>query len=158
MQHERHDHELTGLAANGVNGAQIEFRDEGSGQAVVFVHGAIGEECTAVLADPVWTTGYRVIHYHRRGYPRTRRSIEYTRAFLVVAQPLGRSQSEGATAGKEEHDNRNCKNAGLSASLWGRRLELQLPSRAAVHDHKTSRPLWTSSLNRCFGHDKRGKS
>jgi len=51
-----------------VNGAQIEFRDEGSGQAVVFVHGAMGEECTAVLADPVWTTGYRVIHYHRRGY------------------------------------------------------------------------------------------
>ena len=51
-----------------VNGAQIEFRDEGSGQAVVFVHGAMGEECTAVLGDPVWTTGYRVIHYHRRGY------------------------------------------------------------------------------------------
>jgi pimeloyl-ACP methyl ester carboxylesterase len=51
-----------------VNGAQIEFRDEGSGQAIVFIHGAMSEECTAVLADSVWTTGYRVIHYHRRGY------------------------------------------------------------------------------------------
>ena len=51
-----------------VEGAQIEFRDEGSGEAVVFIHGSMGEECTAVLADPVWTTEYRVIHYHRRGY------------------------------------------------------------------------------------------
>lgn len=50
-----------------VNGARIEFRDKGSGEAVVFVHGAMGEECADVLSDPVWTS-HRVIHYHRRGY------------------------------------------------------------------------------------------
>ena len=58
--------------------------------------------------------------------------------------------------GMEEHDNRNCKNA--DACLLPVEGDLELLSPAAVHDHKTSRPLWTSSLNRCFGRDKRGKS
>ena len=44
-------------------------------------YGAMGEECTAVLTDPVWTD-YRVIHYHRRGYGNSTRP----EALVTIAQ------------------------------------------------------------------------
>ena len=34
----------------------------------MFVHGSMGDECAAVLAEPVLANHFRLIHYHRRGY------------------------------------------------------------------------------------------
>jgi pimeloyl-ACP methyl ester carboxylesterase len=35
-----------------INGVELELRDRGSGEPVVFVHGAMGDECAAVLVEP----------------------------------------------------------------------------------------------------------
>ena len=51
-----------------INGMELEIRDRGSGEPVVFVHGGMGEECAAVLAEPALADRFRLIHYHRRGY------------------------------------------------------------------------------------------
>jgi pimeloyl-ACP methyl ester carboxylesterase len=51
-----------------INGAQLEIRERGSGEPVVFVHGAMGDECAAVVKEPALTEHYRVIDYHRRGW------------------------------------------------------------------------------------------
>lgn len=51
-----------------INGARLEIRDRGAGEPVVFVHGAMGDECAAVVVEPRLTGHYRVIDYHRRGY------------------------------------------------------------------------------------------
>ena len=50
-----------------VNGAELEFLDHGNGEPIVFVHGAMGRECSAVLAEPM-LAGFRIIHFQRRGY------------------------------------------------------------------------------------------
>lgn len=51
-----------------INNVALELRDSGSGEPVVFVHGSMGDECAAVLAEPLLADHYRLIHYHRRGY------------------------------------------------------------------------------------------
>ncbi len=52
-----------------INGVTLESIDRGSGEAVVLIHGAMGDECFAVLEEPVLTEGRRrLIHYHRRGW------------------------------------------------------------------------------------------
>ncbi|MCH7676182.1 alpha/beta hydrolase [candidate division KSB1 bacterium] len=51
-----------------INGVQLEIRDRGTGEPVVFVHGAMGDECAAVVAEPALVTKYRVIDYHLRGW------------------------------------------------------------------------------------------
>jgi pimeloyl-ACP methyl ester carboxylesterase len=51
-----------------INGVRLEIRDRGSGEPVVFVHGGMGDECVAVLAEPALANQFRLIHYHRRGY------------------------------------------------------------------------------------------
>lgn len=51
-----------------INGVELEMRDRGSGEPVVFVHGAMGDECFAVLEEPALANHYRLIHYHRRGW------------------------------------------------------------------------------------------
>lgn len=51
-----------------INGAELEIRERGSGQPVVFVHGAMGDECAAVVNEPVLSDHYRLIDYHRRGW------------------------------------------------------------------------------------------
>ena len=51
-----------------INGAELEIWDKGSGEPVVFVHGGMGDECAAVLAEPALANKYRLIHYHRRGF------------------------------------------------------------------------------------------
>src|SRR5690348_4896401 len=51
-----------------INGAHLEIRERGSGEPVVFVHGAMGDECAAAVLEPALTNHYRVIDYHRRGY------------------------------------------------------------------------------------------
>ena len=50
-----------------VNGAELEFLDHGNGDPIVFVHGAMGRKCSAVLAEPM-LAGFRIIHFQRRGY------------------------------------------------------------------------------------------
>ncbi|MEZ4866096.1 MAG: alpha/beta hydrolase [Caldilineaceae bacterium] len=51
-----------------INGVLLEIRVSGAGEPVVFVHGAMGDECAAVVIEPALTDHYRVIHYHRRGW------------------------------------------------------------------------------------------
>lgn len=78
--------QLTGKAAAGAvtasrpattqqtttNDVYLEVRVRGWGaEPVVFVHGAMGDECAAVVVEPRLTNSYRVIDYHRRGYGRS---------------------------------------------------------------------------------------
>ena len=56
-----------------INGVQLEVWDRGSGEPVVFVHGGMGDECLAMLAEPALTSRYRLIHYHRRGWGKSER-------------------------------------------------------------------------------------
>lgn len=56
-----------------INGVELEIRDRGSGEPVVFVHGAMGDECAAVVAEPALATKYRVIDYSRRGWGNSER-------------------------------------------------------------------------------------
>jgi pimeloyl-ACP methyl ester carboxylesterase len=51
-----------------INGAELEILDIGSGEPVMFIHGGMGDECFAVLAEPALTDRYRLIHYQRRGW------------------------------------------------------------------------------------------
>ena len=54
-----------------INGAELEIRERGSGQPVVFIHGGMGDECAAVVKERVLADHYRVIDYHRRGWGRS---------------------------------------------------------------------------------------
>jgi pimeloyl-ACP methyl ester carboxylesterase len=65
-----------------INGIELEIRDQGSGEAVVFVHGAMGDECAAVVVEPALTSRYRIIDYHRRGWGNS----EALNAPLSIAQ------------------------------------------------------------------------
>ena len=56
-----------------INGVELEIRDRGSGEPVVFVHGGMGDECAAVLAEPALANQYRLIDYHRRGWGNSER-------------------------------------------------------------------------------------
>jgi len=51
-----------------INGAQLDVRERGSGEAVIFVHGAMGDECAAIVNEPVLINNFRVIDYNRRGW------------------------------------------------------------------------------------------
>jgi pimeloyl-ACP methyl ester carboxylesterase len=51
-----------------INGVKLEVEDRGLGEPVVFVHGAMGDECAAVLTEPALANQYRLIDYHRRGW------------------------------------------------------------------------------------------
>jgi pimeloyl-ACP methyl ester carboxylesterase len=49
-----------------VNGAELDVRERGSGEPVVFIHGGMGDECAAIVQEPALTGNYRVVDYHRR--------------------------------------------------------------------------------------------
>ena len=51
-----------------INGAELDVRERGSGEPVVFVHGAMGDECAAVVNEPALTDRFRIIDYHQRGW------------------------------------------------------------------------------------------
>src|SRR3989304_1701633 len=57
-----------------INGAQLEIRERGSGEPVVFVHGGMGDECAAVVKEPALANRYRPIDYHRRGWGNSSRA------------------------------------------------------------------------------------
>lgn len=56
-----------------INGVALEVHDRGAGEPVVFVHGAMGDECAAILTEPALANRYRLIHYHRRGWGKSER-------------------------------------------------------------------------------------
>lgn len=56
-----------------VNGVELETYDSGSGEPVVFIHGAMGDECAAVLKEPALADAFHLIHYHRRGWENSAR-------------------------------------------------------------------------------------
>jgi pimeloyl-ACP methyl ester carboxylesterase len=51
-----------------INGAELDMRERGSGEPVVFVHGAMGDECALVVQEPALVDNFRVIDYHQRGW------------------------------------------------------------------------------------------
>ena len=56
-----------------INDTTLEILDKGAGEPIVFVHGAMGDECAAVLQEPALADHYRLIHYHRRGWGNSER-------------------------------------------------------------------------------------
>ncbi|HUF53251.1 MAG TPA: alpha/beta hydrolase [Dehalococcoidia bacterium] len=56
------------MALIAVNGAELDVRDNGAGDTVLFIHGGMGDECAAVVSEPPLLNNYRVIDYHRRGW------------------------------------------------------------------------------------------
>jgi pimeloyl-ACP methyl ester carboxylesterase len=62
---------LPSMQLTRLNGVKLETLDRGSGEPVVFIHGSMGDECFAVLEEPVLTDNCRLIHYHRRGWGRS---------------------------------------------------------------------------------------
>lgn len=59
---------LPGMQLRQINGVELEIGESGSGEPVIFVHGAMGDECFAVIQEPALTRHYRLIYYHRRGW------------------------------------------------------------------------------------------
>jgi pimeloyl-ACP methyl ester carboxylesterase len=52
-----------------IDGAELEYEVTGSGEPVVFIHGAfIADMFRPLLTELSLATRYRLIHYHRRGY------------------------------------------------------------------------------------------
>jgi pimeloyl-ACP methyl ester carboxylesterase len=52
-----------------LDGAELEYEVSGTGEPVVFIHGAfIADTFRPLLAEPSLAGRYRLIHYHRRGY------------------------------------------------------------------------------------------
>ncbi len=90
-----------------INGAKLETLDRGAGEPVVFIHGAMGDECFAVLEEPALTDSYRLIHYHRRGWgesecPETPVSTEQQSAdcqALLRHLGIGRAHFVGQSGG-----------------------------------------------------------
>lgn len=73
---------LPAMQRTRINGVELELWERGAGEPVVFVHGAMGDECFAVLEEPVLADHYRLIHYHRRGWGES----EPLTAPLTIAQ------------------------------------------------------------------------
>ena len=56
------------------DGAELEYEVAGTGEPVVFIHGAfIADTFRPLLTEPSLTDHYRLILYHRRGYAGTSR-------------------------------------------------------------------------------------
>lgn len=78
-----------------INDAELEFWDFGSGPAILFIHGGMGEECAEVLKEPMLSSRFRLIHFQRRGYgnsacPEMPVSIEqHARDGMALLEHLG---------------------------------------------------------------------
>jgi pimeloyl-ACP methyl ester carboxylesterase len=60
-----------------VNGIELEYEDSGTGEPVVFVHGAfIADAFRPLLSEDVLADRYRLVSYHRRGYAGSSRTDE----------------------------------------------------------------------------------
>lgn len=74
-----------------INGAELEIGDRGSGEPVVFIHGAMGDECAAIVTEPALATKYRLIDYHRRGWGNSSRAEGPVSMALNKWRTAGRS-------------------------------------------------------------------
>jgi hypothetical protein len=54
-----------------LNGVTLELWDKGSGEPVVFVHSVMGDECAAVIVEPVKGAAERLVSFFSR-HPMTR--------------------------------------------------------------------------------------
>ena len=60
-----------------LDGAELEYEVSGTGESVVFIHGAfIADTFRPLLAEPSLAGRYRLILYHRRGYAGSSRTSE----------------------------------------------------------------------------------
>ena len=60
-----------------LDGAELEYEVSGTGESVVFIHGAfIADTFRPLLAEPSLADRYRLILYHRRGYAGSSRTSE----------------------------------------------------------------------------------
>ncbi len=98
---------LPAMQPTEINGVKLEILDRGAGEPIVFIHGAMGDECFAVLEEPALTDSYRLIHYHRRGWgesecPETPVSLELQSAdcqALLRHLGIGRAHFAGQSGG-----------------------------------------------------------
>jgi pimeloyl-ACP methyl ester carboxylesterase len=51
-----------------VNGAELEYEETGSGQAVLFISPVLADGFAPLLVEPALADRYRLIRYHRRGW------------------------------------------------------------------------------------------
>jgi pimeloyl-ACP methyl ester carboxylesterase len=59
-----------------LNGADIEYDVRGSGEPVVFIHGAIvSDGFVPVIEQAGVAENFRIVHYRRRGYPGSSRAL-----------------------------------------------------------------------------------
>jgi len=64
--------EIPNMQLRTINGVELEVHDSGgSGEPVVFIHGACGDNGFAFIQESALTGRHRVIYYHRRGYGRS---------------------------------------------------------------------------------------
>lgn len=77
MQHRRNEQASTvldvlrvaAMETAKIDGAELEYEASGTGEPVVFIHGAfIANTFRSLLAEPSLVSRYRLILYHRRGY------------------------------------------------------------------------------------------
>lgn len=69
-----------------VNGVELEYEEQGSGEPVVLLHGGLlCEENAPLLSEASLTDRYRVVNYHRRG-------------FATLPRPPGKATIEDQTA------------------------------------------------------------
>jgi pimeloyl-ACP methyl ester carboxylesterase len=60
-----------------VNGTQLAYRDQGTGEPIVFIHGGLVADAFKPLVQELAVAGrYRLIRYHRRGYGDSAHSAE----------------------------------------------------------------------------------
>lgn len=66
-----------------VEGTTLEYEVSGTGEAVIFIHGAlIAEAFRPLLTEPSLGQGYKLITYHRRGY----RGSSHASGFVSLVQ------------------------------------------------------------------------
>lgn len=66
-----------------VEGTMLEYEVSGTGEAVIFIHGAlIAEAFRPLLTEPSLGQGYKLITYHRRGY----RGSSHASGFVSLVQ------------------------------------------------------------------------
>jgi len=72
-----------------VNGIELEYDDTGSGEPVLFIHGASVAETFVPLVKEPALSGYRRIRYHRRGYGGSGHPGKTTNFFEQAADAAG---------------------------------------------------------------------
>jgi len=131
-----------------INGVELAIYDHGTGEPVVFIHGASGDEVAAVLRETALADRYRLIHFHRRGYgfserPESFVTIEQDAADArAVMEYLGINKAHfvGQSAGGRVllQVLRDFPSTVHSAAL------LEPPLRSVLEESESSQTLWAA--------------